>query len=227
MTTLINFNLNKKTGVIFFPEKKIVRKFSILKKNNKFIKNEFDGFNWYYNRIKKKKYFKKKIILKKNNNFIDTSLIKGKNIKYWNSIKVNKEFICAAIKHYEKIWPQTIKTYYHGDLTIENMIFIKNKEPIFIDWEKSRRNELWGLDICYLLISSVALPNLVKNKKMTNEEKSIFKNFWVNFFHNKNFKYQTNPFNFFKTNKILDSNNFINKISQSMKKEILELINEK
>ena len=50
MTTLFNFNI-KKTGVIYYPEKKIIRNFQQIK--IKKLSNEFDGFNWY---LKKNKF---------------------------------------------------------------------------------------------------------------------------------------------------------------------------
>ena len=43
---------------------------------------------------------------------------------------------------------------YHGDLTIDNVLFENLNNPIIIDWEFFQKNELWGLDICHLLISS-------------------------------------------------------------------------
>ena len=46
----------------------------------------------------------------------------------------------------------------------ENVLFENFNNPIIIDWEFFKKNELWGLDICHLLIASVTLPSLSKKK---------------------------------------------------------------
>ena len=67
---------------------------------------------------------------------------------------------------------------FHGDLTIENAIFFK-KKLFLIDWENSRKNLPWGLDICYFLISTLVLPQMYSNykKKNLSELKSIIKKY--------------------------------------------------
>ena len=47
MSLLINFNKTRKVGTIYYPEKMIIRKFVLGKKNQKLIKNEIRGINWY------------------------------------------------------------------------------------------------------------------------------------------------------------------------------------
>ena len=81
--TLFNFNLQKKTGVIYYSNKKIIRKFSTNTKNKTLI-NEYIGFNWYLEMYKSKiknKIFKTEFI--KKHNYINFPLIKAKKIYFW------------------------------------------------------------------------------------------------------------------------------------------------
>ena len=55
MSLLINFNKTRKVGTIYYPEKMIIRKFVLGKKNQKLIKNEIKGINWYSSLKKKLK----------------------------------------------------------------------------------------------------------------------------------------------------------------------------
>ena len=84
---------------------------------------------------------------------------------FWVSIKETKSLIEILISHYLKVWPKNNITPYHGDLTIDNVLYENLNNPIIIDWEFFQKNELWGLDICHLLISSVVLPSLFKKKR--------------------------------------------------------------
>ena len=68
MTTLIKFDLKKKNGVLFDDKNDVIKKF-YLKKNflsSKKINNEFKGYQWYFDQLKKKQTNKKRI---KFNNF--------------------------------------------------------------------------------------------------------------------------------------------------------------
>jgi hypothetical protein len=83
MTTLLNYNLEKKTGVVFYSDKKIIRKFSTNGKKNILLNNEYNGFKWYLSKTKKSymyQLYKKKLI--KNINYIDYPLIKGRKISF-------------------------------------------------------------------------------------------------------------------------------------------------
>ena len=43
-----NFNKARKIGVIYYPKKKLIRKFSLNKKNILLLKNEVKGIKWYF-----------------------------------------------------------------------------------------------------------------------------------------------------------------------------------
>ena len=195
MTTLLNYNLEKKTGVIFYSDKKIIRKFSTDNKKNILLNNEYNGFKWYFSKTKKNymhQMHKRKLI--KNKDYIDYPLIKGKKIPFWTPLKESYTYVEILLNHYKKIWPKKNKTYYHGDLTIENTIFMKDKYPLIIDWEYSSEYKTWGLDICYLLISSVILPMLVKEeKKIQDIELQLFEDLWLKFFKKGTFKLVKSP----------------------------------
>lgn len=230
MTTLFNLNLKKKTGVIYYTNKNIIRKFSIDSQKRKLI-NELNGFNWYlgeYRRKIKKIKFKSKHNQK--HNYIDYPLIKATKIPFWKTLSENREYIQILLDHYLKVWPKKNLIAYHGDLTIGNVLFDNNYSPIVIDWEFFKKRECWGLDICHLLISSIVLPTLAKNKTyIPSSELQLFKEIWKNFFYGKKLIYLEDPIQYLKKlNKKISKpkkNDFIFKITKQQKKQILEIIN--
>ena len=90
MSTLINFNKYRNIGLAYLPKKKIIRKFSITKKNNKLINNEINGIRWYFSL---KKNINKNYLNKVNKNSIDLKVIKGKQINYWRQIDYNFKYM--------------------------------------------------------------------------------------------------------------------------------------
>lgn len=231
MTTLINYNLVKETGVFFDKEKKVFRKFflSSNKNNIKKLNNEYIGYIHYFNQLKKKNLKKFKLIKKLN--FLETEIIYGKKLKFWERITlINKlekiKIIEKVIEHYKVVWPKksSKKTFYHGDLTLDNIIFLEKEDILFIDWENFKKKEEWGLDIAYFLISLIVLPALNNNRLYINNlNLELFKNFWTKFYKGKNFVYLKDPINYIK-NKNNNKNNFFYKIPNKMKDKIYESI---
>ena len=163
MTTLINFNKARKIGVIYYPKKKLIRKFSLNKKNILLLKNEVKGIKWYFASPKNPNTNYLKNI---NKNSIDLKIVEGSHIKFWESIKKNEKYIENVVTHYKKVWPKEKNVPYHGDLTFSNIIFNKNNLPTIIDWENFSKNKKnWGFDLAYFLISTVALPSIFLNQK--------------------------------------------------------------
>ena len=223
MTELFRYNLKKNIGVLFNNKLNYINKFyiNLKKKNdNKIFKNEFEGYLWYVNRLKKKS--KKSYLITYKNNFISSPLIYGKKYKFWKDFIKKKDLINNVINHYREIWPNKSKVPFHGDLTLDNIIFMKKKEVFFIDWEYFDKKEEWGLDLCYFLISLVVLPN-IKQKKINDKELELFLNFWKKIFINKNFNYLKNPFEYI-TKKKIDKNNFFFKINSEIKNQIINKI---
>ena len=229
MTTLFNFNLAKSTGVIYYSKNNIIRKFSLTTNKRKLL-NEYKGFKWYFKKSKIKIKNKAPLIeYFKNENYLNLPLIKGNKVPFWISIKETKNLIEILISHYLKVWPKNNITPYHGDLTIDNVLFENLNNPIIIDWEFFKKMN-WGLDICHLLISSVVLPSLFKKKKeIPNSELEVFEILWKNFFKQRKIYYlkepikylsQVNKKNFLKKKKMISYKKF--QIFQ--KKQILEVI---
>lgn len=230
MSTLINFNKDRNIGLAYFPKKKIIRKFSITKKNNKLIKNEINGIKWYFSL---KKNINKNYLNKVNKNSIDLKVIKGKQINYWSQIDYNLKYIEKVVLHYKKVWPKKNLVPFHGDLTFSNIIFNKSNLPLIIDWENfSKKKMYWGFDLAYFLISTVALP-CVFLKKDTIDKGSLelLHKIWDVAFKNKNFPYLKNPINFFKKNYkktfiLRKFNNYYpNLLSKKIIKDIHDTIN--
>lgn len=225
MTTLIRYNLNKDLGVIY--DKLSIKKFVILNKNNKnsnstILQNEYKGCRWYINQLKKRK--KKYFYVSKNKNCLKFEIIKGHQFKFWKNFIHKKNLIIKILDHYQNVWPKKHLVPFHGDLTLDNIFFLNNNEVYLIDWENFKIKEVWGLDICYFLISIVVLPHLVsKNKILSKKNINLFKFYWTLFFKNKKYKYLANPILYIQK-KIKDHNHFFFKIQPPLKKQLLSVI---
>jgi len=215
----LEINIDKKTAVVSNSKELYVKKFFF--NNNKF-KNEIEGYLWY---------FKKKINVtkKKNVTCLNLPYLSGYQIKFWRSITKNKKEILQVLKHYKKFWPinKKKKVPFHGDLTFSNIIFNDQQKLRFIDWEDFKKKEVWGLDICYFLLSVLILPALSRKKKnIFNEEYIVFKDFWDFFFLKNNFKFLKDPINYLKTKK-LNRNFFLKKINKKILSEINSILKKK
>mgnify|MGYP006133454083 CR=1 FL=1 len=199
MTTLINFNKKKKVGVIYFPERNVIRKFTFNKKSYKLIINETKGFEWY--QIRNKNILKNsQKIIHKSKNYVDFPIIVGKQKKFWRYLENYYEEAEAVVAHYKKVWPNQNMVPCHGDLTFSNIIF-NNNQPIIIDWENFLANKMvWGFDLSYFLISTVSLPSLFhKDKKIKNKELILLEKLWRNTFKSKKQKFLHKPVNYLKS----------------------------
>lgn len=226
MTTLFRLNLDKNTGVFFDDESKTIKKFYIGKKANILRKNEITGFKWYSYELKKKNIFSFDLVNKnkKSQSQIEYPLIRGKKYSFWKKFINNVDQVHQIVKHYKFIWPDKKYVPYHGDLTLENIIFISKNKTIFIDWEDFKKKELWGLDICYFLISLVTLPLINSGKKkISSDETSKFKYFWKMVFNKKKYIYLKDPVNYLKK-KYKKKNHFIHKIDDEVKEQIKNII---
>lgn len=222
MTLLIRYNKEKKIGV-YYDKKQFVKFYTNFNsKTKKLIKNEYAGFNWYLTRLKKKKYINN-FKISKINSCIKTDAIHGVQLNYWDNFSNQVLKINKVIEHYKSVWPNKKFVPYHGDLTIENIIFNKNKNPIVIDWEHFKKKEYWGLDLSYFLISILILPIIVDpKKKINNKEILIVKKIWKNLFYKKKFLFLKNPIKYIKKiNK--NKNNFFKRISPALESKIKEI----
>lgn len=227
MTTLIRYNLNKNLGVMY--DKSFIKKFVVFNNNiknfnSKILHKEYDGCRWYINQLKKKKKFYFSVT--KGKNFLKFQIIKGYQYKFWKNFIHKKDLVFQVLNHYKKVWPKKSLPPFHGDLTLDNIIFLDNKDICLIDWENYRKKETWGLDICYFLISIIVLPILVsKNKILSEKNLSFFKLYWSFFFKKKKYKYIDNPILYIQK-KIKNRNHFFFKIEPAIKKQILKAIKE-
>lgn len=228
------------TFVVFDKNKQVFRKFSFNKDGKIKIKNDFEGLNWY---CIKNKLNPNKVIydfkVENNLTYLDTFTVNGKKTKSWHPLSKNYDYIKRSLSHYFKIFQEmkepTDKSKIHGDLTLENILFNKNK-IFFIDWEFFNANKkIWGYDAVYLVLSSITLPYLV-NKIFTNTDKNLFLKLWT-ILMNKSIstRLTQNPFEYFiksiKSDKLLINSSKISKkkffplvTPLSFQKEIKNLI---
>ena len=231
MSTLISFNKDRKIGVLYLPQQKIIRKFSLDKKKNKLINNEHEGIKWYYPRCSKKK----NKLTKRESDFLDIDIIKGEQIKFWDRLSNNYHLVERVISHYNEVWPKNKFVPSHGDLTFSNIIFKNNGDIRIIDWENYVKNKMnWGYDLAYFLISTVALPSIYHNEKaIINKELDLLLKFWKKVFKDKNCPFLKCPVNFLKKNYgktflLRSKNNYYPNLLSSLKiKQINETLNNK
>ena len=231
MSTLISFNKDRKIGVVYLPQKKIIRKFSLDKKKNKLINNEHEGIKWYYSRCSKKK----NKLIKRESDFLDIDIIKGEQIKFWDRLSNNYHLVERVISHYNEVWPKNKFVPSHGDLTFSNIIFKNNGDIRIIDWENYVKNKMnWGYDLAYFLISTVALPSIYHNEKaIINKELDLLLKFWKKVFKDRNSPFLKCPVDFLKKNYgktflLRSKNNYYPNLLSSFKiKQINEALNNK
>ena len=223
--------------VAFLKKQKIFRKFSINKSGSKKIKSDYLGLKWF---CKKKKIKEvsiiKRLTFKKNLSFLDTNLIEGKKLKSWRSLKENYSYIFRILNDYNKIFGVKKRSNIHGDLTLDNIIFLK-KGYFIIDWEFfTSKKQVRGYDAMYLLLSCIAMPFIVNKNFSKTDEKLFLKLLKKIDLMNINKKLFYNPFNYFrnaiKSDKILNSSLRISKkkffpfiTPKIFEKKILKLIN--
>ena len=221
-------------GTCVIKSKEKYLKVSLSRFGKSLIDNEIKGYSWYLKKIKLEKIlkFKKNFIF----SWIKTAELKGVKKPYKNSINLNSNYFLLALKHYEKVWKKKNKVFCHGDLTFENIVFdIKNNKVYFLDWENFRDNkEDWGYDLVYLLLSSLILPNIEKNKIKPNDI-SHFLSLWLKIKKKiKSKKMKKNPLLYFENKFKFDEywknlskkspkKFFINIISQQLRLEIIKI----
>ena len=140
-----------------------------------------------------------------------------------------------AYKHYKKIFKKKGLTNIHGDLTFDNIFFLK-ENVIFFDWEFfGSSKKFYGYDLAYLFLSAICLP-IAAGKKISKEDEFYFDKLWKILVIEKiNSKIIKDPFNFFshsiQSDKVLKKSFKISKnkffpflISKNMKKKINKLI---
>ncbi len=176
MATILRNSDKNKIKVLYFPKDKLIRKITFNKKYYRYLNNEINGLQWYSKAIKEENNI---LDFGQNSNFyfLDVKIFNSKKKVFYRSIIENENLINSAINHYIKIWPTKKHAYYHGDLTVDNILF-NGKKIKFIDWELSGNSEIWGYDLVYLLISSIFFPYDI-NKNLTNNEKKVFKKLWT------------------------------------------------
>lgn len=222
------FTHKNDTFVVYDKNKKIFRKFSLNENGKMKIENDYEGLKWYClrNKIKLKKIISN-FKVEKNLTYLDTFCIDGKKVKFWHPLSKNYDYIKRSLDHYFKIFSNSKKNQskvnkFHGDLTLENIIFNK-KKIFFIDWEFFNANKkTWGHDAAYLVLSSITAPYLVNNN-FSDKDKNLFLKLWKILIKKSiNRKLTQNPFEYFI--KSIKSDKLLNRSSRISKKKFFPLV---
>jgi hypothetical protein len=157
MILINNCPHDNKVYTIIDKKNELIIKSSCSKIGIQRISNEFSGYRWFLERTDKNKLSKIKI--KKNKNYYARfygHLFPGTTGNLNASITDNYSNLLLVINFYQKIWPRNQKFLpLHGDFSIGNIIFHKNKINI-IDWEHFSINKFpWGFDLLNILFESI------------------------------------------------------------------------
>ena len=211
---IINTHENN-TMLVFLKDENIFRKFSVQKSGIKKIRDEALGLRWYQKKLPLQLKFFIKSSFDKKYGFIDTKIIKGHKVRSWKSLSENYDYVIKGYEHYKKIFRKRKKTKIHGDLTLDNIFFLK-KNVIFFDWEFfGSKPKYYGYDLAYFFLSAITLP-AIAGRRITKDDEACFIKLWKKLSVEKiNLKMINYPFNFFMTaikkDKILRQNYLISK----------------
>tara|TARA_Y100000588_G_scaffold96472_1_gene104511 strand:- start:10777 stop:11529 length:753 start_codon:yes stop_codon:yes gene_type:complete len=137
------------------------------------LRQELRGFKWYNSRHNRKIEV---VVEHETGHYIRIKYeyLKGFKSDFRNGYWRNKNWIVKAIDHYCDIWGSRTKGSgelfpLHGDLSLDNYIFMDNG-PIILDWEHfSERAAPLGFDGLYLIFEALWFE--IKNK--TPQKKTL------------------------------------------------------
>ena len=184
MSKLRYYNINN-TTIYFNRDEQLYVKASYDKNSIRSLKNEHDGFMWYFS---KKPLLEKLLVskLKKRiyNNFakIEIPLLPGNSVNAYDSICINEKYVLLAIDEYLSVSKKN-DFRFHGDFSVGNILYNKN-DCYIIDWENSVIDQkFWGVDILNIFFESIFFSfdkNILSKKNIqsaTNVYKRILKIF--------------------------------------------------
>ena len=164
--------------VVSFPNQEIIRKISGTSRSHVYLENEVTGLNWYDMLLcgtSRGAY-----TLKQSGSYarVDIKTFHGFQVCYNAPLHKTAGYVRQVIDHYYSVWPKRKKVYFHGDLTLDNVIFTKDGPRIF-DWEHFFGvPDLWGFDLAYLALSSLLLPSFGK-ERLNKRDLDEFSKIWT------------------------------------------------
>ncbi len=167
-------------------------KTTFTKHGAKLIKNELNGIN-FFNNLNLDNEILYKLITKKDYKRLEIKKAKGLIVDYRKSFYENSNYFQKVINFYLKHWPDNKKQCCHGDLTLDNVLFNRNKLIIF-DWEHYNISNkiFYGYDLIYLVLSGIILPG--ENNFDQSSKKAFYKIYKKLISSKIKNKYLKNPF---------------------------------
>ena len=233
MIFLLRENSHSNEVSVFYDSiKKKFYKTSLGRHGSYLLNNEVNGIK-FFNSFKSNNKIKFNYTKKIHYTRLEIEKIKGFQANYRNSFYKNFSYFEKVTKFYLDNWPKNKNQYSHGDLTLDNVFFYKNKIIIF-DWEhfKISKKLFFGYDLIYLLLSGLILPGENKFDYKSREKfKEIYKKLYR---HKINKNFLNYPFdsidktlsNVFTNILIKSPKKFITmSIKSNFKDEILNFIN--
>ena len=143
------------------------------------LNKEYEGFMWYFSKNPSlNTLLVSKLKKRINNNFgkIQIPALPGKSINAYDPIYINEKYILLAINEYISISKKN-DFRFHGDFSVGNLVF--NKEKCYIiDWEHSViDNQFWGVDILNIFFESIffSFDKNVLSKKNIRSATNVYK----------------------------------------------------
>ena len=166
-------------SIIYLRNERVYRKISRTDSGRLLLKNEGEGIKWYGDKNGDDEFlltctsWDTKTFTR-----LDVNSISGVQVMYINSIIYTFPFLESCLEHYCSLWPNEDVVPCHGDLTLDNVIFTEQREPVFFDWEHFYEDgECWGFDMAYLILSAVVMPK-PGFTKFKPKEADLFLNLW-------------------------------------------------
>lgn len=134
-----------------------------------YLARDFEGINWYRRQVTPHEIepvFHQGV----QSALLWIPAIDGKRVSVEAPLAVTHKYIARAAGHYRDVWPHEKCAPFHGDLTLDNILFQKDKVRFF-DWEHFDKDGVeWGLDLVYLALSGLYLPHIVSARKFRPDQ---------------------------------------------------------
>ena len=140
-----------------------------------YLERDYRGIQWF-RRIAQIDGAEPSLIKGETSSLLVVPALPGRQVSVEADSTITQKYVIRALQYYRDIWPNGDQVPFHGDLTLDNILF-SEEAVCFFDWEHFNNDGLfWGFDALYLALSSVYLPHIAKSKKL--HKRSAHREIW-------------------------------------------------